>query len=186
MAPGLSRSAALQFWIFCLTNVSGQTPVRMQTLGTVQIPRRGFDRRKRCTSLGAMVSIWPYAALYRHYALEDGGANHPSIQCKIVAHQLRSGGYIRSACPACRVVARRIPLHKLKEVRLSSRSRGPRRDPGSPSRSSPRSGPRDSRGPPSPRLRRDSLRSPLRGERRLEARGFEPLTSSLQSWRSTN
>ncbi len=23
-------------------------------------------------------------------------------------------------------------------------------------------------------------------ERRLEARGFEPLTSSLQSWRSTN
>ena len=40
--------------------------------------------------------------------------------------------------------------------------------------------------PPSPRLRRDSLRSSLRRERRLEARGFEPLTSSLQSWRSTN
>lgn len=40
--------------------------------------------------------------------------------------------------------------------------------------------------PPSPELRRDNLRSPVRRERRLEARGFEPLTSSLQSWRSTN
>jgi hypothetical protein len=40
--------------------------------------------------------------------------------------------------------------------------------------------------PPSQRLRRDKLPSLQRRERRLEARGFEPLTSSLQSWRSTN
>ena len=36
--------------------------------------------------------------------------------------------------------------------------------------------------PPSPRLRRDSPDTLSA----LEARGFEPLTSSLQSWRSTN
>jgi hypothetical protein len=41
-------------------------------------------------------------------------------------------------------------------------------------------------GPPTLKLRRDSLRSPLRCERRLEVRGFEPLTFSLRTRRSTN
>src|SRR5947207_15025542 len=40
--------------------------------------------------------------------------------------------------------------------------------------------------PPSLKLWRDSLRSPLRCERRLEPRGFEPLTSSMPLRRSTN
>src|SRR5439155_21929306 len=41
------------------------------------------------------------------------------------------------------------------------------------------------KGPPSPRLRRGSLRSPLCCERRLEARGVEPLSSSLSAQTST-
>src|SRR5438477_1450899 len=40
--------------------------------------------------------------------------------------------------------------------------------------------------PPSPRLRRGSLRVALRCERRLEVRGFEPLAFSLRTRRSTN
>jgi ABC-2 type transport system ATP-binding protein len=43
-----------------------------------------------------------------------------------------------------------------------------------------------SKRPPPPRLRRDSLRSPLRRERRLEPRGFEPLTPTMPLWCSTN
>ena len=39
--------------------------------------------------------------------------------------------------------------------------------------------------PPSPRLRRGSLRSPPCCERRLEARGVEPLSSSLSAQTST-
>ena len=41
------------------------------------------------------------------------------------------------------------------------------------------------RSPPSLKLRRDGLRSLLRCKRRLEARGFEPLSSSLSTQTST-
>ena len=59
--------------------------------------------------------------------------------------------------------------------------------PGLPSRSSERFRCRGFVGPPLLSLRRGSLRSALRSERGLvELRGFEPLTYSLQSCRSTN
>src|SRR5882762_4618238 len=68
-----------------------------------------------------------------------------------------------------------------------TRSRIPFRMKGSPSRSSERSA--DQReSPPSPEdgLRRGSLRASLRSERRLEPRGFEPLTPTMPLWCSTN
>src|SRR5206468_6353897 len=48
-----------------------------------------------------------------------------------------------------------------------------------PSRSSPRSRCKVKKGPPWRQLRRDSLRSPLRCERRLGGEGFEPPTLSV-------
>ncbi len=56
---------------------------------------------------------------------------------------------------------------------------------GLPSRSSPQDRGKAKICPPSLKLRRDSLRSPLRSERRLEARGVEPLSSSLSAQTST-
>ena len=59
--------------------------------------------------------------------------------------------------------------------------------PGLPSQSSERFRCRGPVGPPSLSLRRGSLRSALRSERRLvELRRLELLTYSLQSYRSTN
>src|SRR5580765_7052966 len=89
-----------------------------------------------------------------------------------VVHQGLAGAIV------CGVRVCKLALVRFRELRSTIRT-------GLPSRSS-RDRMATSRGPPSPRLRRDSLRSHLRRERRLEARGFEPLTSSLQSWRSTN
>ena len=119
---------------------------------------REIDRKTQCRFSSAMASIW------------KSGEYDPNCEPLIV-----------SANPGS-TLNRNVPA-RFRSAGCKHRKTGT--CGGSPSRSSPRYVARQ-KCPPSLKLRRDSLHSPLRRERRLEARGFEPLTSSLQSWRSTN
>src|SRR5947207_15739552 len=104
-----------------------------------------------------MASISKCDVHVQHCAVLRGYADRLSDQCRTVLKNSRFAKCKRSTWSlACRVVARAISVTGRSCVRL-----------------------RLSYGATVYAL--DSRR-----ERRLEARGFEPLTSSLQSWRSTN
>jgi hypothetical protein len=133
----------------------------MKILDIVQTWQREPDRIARNIPSIAMVAISRCEGFVLRYDFSIVYAGRPLSQCRSGLRRARSAKYRRR-----RTLTRFVV--------------------GLPSRSSPRLYPQGQKRPPSPRLRRDSLRSPVRRERRLEARGFEPLTSSLQSWRSTN
>ena len=69
----------------------------MRTSNIVQSRKHASDSGRQRRSLGATVSIWPYAPRGQHCGSEDACANRRSTRYRIAARQRRSAGCRRSA-----------------------------------------------------------------------------------------
>ena len=126
--------------------------VQRQISDTAQVLQRGLDQKWRCSFQPPRFPFSHCEAHVRRYDFVTDVEDHQSDLCRIVSDQSR---FAQRRC------------------RKSSPSKI-----GLPSRSSPRLRRQDARRTPSRRLRRDSLRSSLRRERRLEARDYAPASAS--------